>query len=220
MFSFQVSYFSFQVPNDPIEMCQIGTYVDLHNDSGVMDVICINTMASRLLSLGRSLTNNTKFEQLVTVKFNNGTCKVRKKRGEKFNHHCFEDYFTASFQNVTDINKARWKCYDPIAKNIQTTDRQSREERRTPTTPYAIDRNAFICDVQCESSDLNVNILHIIEDIVTRKYENTRKIYIQQEKYEFAGTYICQIVFPNNRKINGTGYQISIQGILIELKTK
>ena len=216
MLYFVSSLFFFQVPN---EVCRIETFTSAsQNKSGGIDVACTNFVAGGLPSLGYYPSLNSSLKDLFTIQFMNGKCKVLTKK--TFKYFCSADYFAITIQNEADYYNARWQCYD---RSTNLDYKQSRQQGNKRTmrfhklsTPEIVkERDAIICDVQCDFSNVTVNILQTIEDVVVRKYDHIMKIDLHLDKYEYMGTYICQIAFPDNRTINGTGYDISIQGIYL-----
>ena len=197
-------------------MCRLRTFIPSQNKSGIMDVICRNFVTTGFPSLGYFPSSNSALESLFTVHFKNGTCEVL--TGKTFENYCCDNYFTVSFQNVTDM---LLHCFDLSKPNYE----QQRKEQNKPTMQYhnlstserGKEMDLLICDVQCEWSDVHSNILHTIKDNLVRKYEHKRQIDIQIDRYEYFGTYTCQIVFADNQTINGTGYHIGIQGIYIQI---
>ena len=216
-----VIFLLIQVPH---EMCKIGTVTALnnrHDKYETLDAICRNYMTDGFLSLELYQLYQS-FTPLITVEFINGTCEIWSEN--KLSYHCFADYVSVSLINVTDLHSDRVTCYDP--NMISVAKRETKQGRgnwssqhqapASNTSIYEKDSDSIICDVQCESSNVSVNILQTIEGIQVRKYEDTRKIDLHLDKYEYTGTYICQIVFPDQRLINGSSHQITVHGIFTQ----
>ena len=195
------------------KMCII--YPNLARRKGPLDFICINSMTTGLLTIRWQIDNRA---SKVHLKYNNGTCI--KPKNLTYDMRCMDRYAALSVNDEERFKEAKGKCFDSIQSNEDFMINETHSN--IDATIRIADQNegTLVCEVNCASFNVEVNILQIIEDVLIKVHENTRRINIPKSSYEYSGTYICQISFEGNRQINGTEFTIDTKGMYNYSKMK